>query len=282
MVDGTVFCLSGGLFWKKGTQYKKFAFLKFRSLKETFLDFSQKNLQKFVKTTFKVSRGTLSEKYFFKKIWKLVFFGVWTEKCLTSARTFFQSWQPCILRAQKTNMIIRFFSEEFVTFSSFLYSEGKFCCFLRKLFGRFKFPEEMLVKNMLRDVFFVSNPLEIEQFFYSVLEKKIHQFRQLCILRAHWTIFRKNLCLKKKWLFVPVRTLRETFAAFWQNVSNRLIELRFTRPQKHFQKKIKKRSNSSNIMDFERNLSANFKILTKLSSFHSTGLKEYFQEKFFF
>ena len=57
MVVGTVFCVAVGLFWKKGTQYKKFAFLTFRSLNENFVDFSQKNLRKFVKTTFKVSRG---------------------------------------------------------------------------------------------------------------------------------------------------------------------------------------------------------------------------------
>ena len=65
-VQGTVlnFC-PVDCFEKKGTQNKNFSFLKFRSLNETFVDFSQKNLRMFVKTTFKVSRGTFSEKYFF-------------------------------------------------------------------------------------------------------------------------------------------------------------------------------------------------------------------------
>ena len=90
-----------------------------------------------------------------------------------------------------------FFSENFVISSSYLYSEGKLCCFWRKLFGRFEFPEKNLEKKVLGEVFFISNLLENQQRFYSVLEKKFHQFRQLCILRLRWTILRKKIFLKK-------------------------------------------------------------------------------------
>ena len=169
-----------------------------------------------------------------------MFFRVWTEECLTSVRTFCQRWQPWIPCAQETNMNHRFFSEKFVIFYSSLYSEGKLCCFWRKLFGRFEFPEENLEKNMLGEVFFISNLLENQQLFYSVLEKKFHQFRQLCILRLQWTIWGRKSFWKKKQLFLLFWTLGGNVCGLLQNVSHRLLELRFKRPEKHFQRENQK------------------------------------------
>ena len=159
-----------------------------------------------------VQRNTFGEEFSVKKI-KLLFFRVWTEECLTSVRTFCQRWQPWIPCAQETNMNHRFFSEKFVIFYSSLYSEGKLCCFWRKLFGRFEFPEENLEKNMLGEVFFISNLLENQQLFYSVLEKKFHQFRQLCILRLQWTIWGRKSFWKKNNFFFCFGRWGETFAA---------------------------------------------------------------------
>ena len=201
MAVGTAFSLFGGLFWKDGTLLKKFVFLTFRSLNETFVDFSRKIIEGWSKIPSGCPEEHFRRRHSANKFLKLLFFGVWTEECLTSVRTFCQRWQPWIPCAQKTKMISRFFSENFVFFSSYLYCKGKLCCFWRKLFGRFEFPEENLEKKMIGEVFFISNLLENQQVLYSVLETNFHQFPQLCILRLRWTILRKKIFLEKSNFF---------------------------------------------------------------------------------
>ena len=186
---------------KRRYTIKKFASLKFRSLNETFVDFSQKIYEGWSKIPSRCPEEQFRRRISVNKILKPLVFGVWTEECLTSVRTFCQRWQTWIPCAQKTNLISRFFSEKYVIFSSYMYSKGKLCCFWRKLFGRFKFPEENLEKNMIGEVFFISNLLENQQVFYSVLETKFHQFQHLCILRLRWTILTKKNFLEKSNFF---------------------------------------------------------------------------------
>ena len=131
------------------------------------------------------------------KILKLLFFGVWTEECLTSVRTFCQRWQPWIPCAQKTKMISRFFSENFVFFSSYLYSKGKLCCFWRKLFGRFELPEENLEKNMIGEVFFISNLLENQQFFFPFWKQNSISFHNFAFYVFDELFEEENLSEKK-------------------------------------------------------------------------------------
>ena len=84
----------------------------------------------------------------------------------------------------------------------------------------------------------------------------------------------------KKQLFLPFWTLGETLAAFWQNVSHRLLELRFKRPEKHFQRENQKKEAIVPILWILIEIYL-LKNSTSLSSFQSTGLKEHFQAKIF-
>ena len=84
----------------------------------------------------------------------------------------------------------------------------------------------------------------------------------------------------KKQLFLPFWTLGETLAVFWQNVSHRILELRFKRPEKHFQRENQKNEAIVPILWILSEIYL-LKNSTSLSSFQSTGLNEHFQEKNF-
>ena len=84
----------------------------------------------------------------------------------------------------------------------------------------------------------------------------------------------------KKQLFLHFWTLGETLAVFWQNVSHRILELRFKRPEKHFQRENQKNEAIVLILWILSEIYV-LKNSTRLSSFQSTGLKEHLQEKIF-
>ena len=79
-----------------------------------------------------------------------MFFGVWTEECLTSVRTFCQRWQPWVPCAQETNMNERFLFWKFRNFFFVFVLWRKTLLLLEKTFRQVWVSREKLGEKSVR------------------------------------------------------------------------------------------------------------------------------------
>ena len=81
---------------------------------------------------------------------------------------------------------------------------------------------------------------KISKFFIPFWKKRSSSFDNFAFYVFNELFWGRKSFWKKNNFFIRFGRWGETFAAFWQNVSHRLLELRFKRPEKHFQRENQK------------------------------------------